>query len=265
MANPTAPLSAIANPYQAYNDLINQQVSTLQAQPQSSALDPLTMLAVAQGFLSPTRTGGFGESLGNAAGQAIGPLSRARAADSDRMDKIAKLRETQVKLALEKKRIDDLNARAAAGYGGDPILDYSRIMNGLKTQYDLAGDPNAIDLDASTPEGKAEKERRIQERQRIKGMIDTMTDRYVGGISRGAGASRQDGDGTEPRRPAASQQPGPGGAAPAQAGRAGRVASDLDLQNARDAYNRGAPIDAILKRFKDNGITGITSEDITGK
>lgn len=264
MANQPGPLTAIANPYQAYNDLINQQVASLQAQPQSSGLDPMTMLAVAQGLLSPTRTGSFGESVGNAAGAAIGPLSKARAADSERMDKIAKLRETQVKLALEKKRIDDLNARAAAGYGGDPILDYSRAMAGLEREASMIGDPNAIDIDTTTDEGKAEQQRRLQERNAITKQMQSLRSRYLGG----GGAA----DGTEPRGQRPAGQPagapatgGPSGAAPAQAGRAGRVASDTDLQAAKDAYARGAPLDAIIKRFKDNGITGITPEDITGK
>lgn len=266
MANPTGPLNAIANPYQAYNDLINQQVASLQAQPQSSGPDPLTMLAVAQGLLSPTRTGSFGESIGNAAGAAIGPLSRARSAEQDRMDKIAKLRETQVKLAIEKQRIDDLNKRAAAGYGGDPILDYSRAMAGLEREASMIGDPNAIDIDTTTDEGKAEQQRRLQERNAITRQMQSLRSRYLGGGGGGAG------DGTEPRgqRPAsqgsgAPATGGPSGAAPAQAGRAGRVASEADLQAAQDAYKRGASLDAIIKRFKDNGITGITPEDITGK
>ena len=263
MANPTGPLTAIANPYQAYNDLISQQIAEY-SKPRGSDLDPMTMLAVAQGLLSPTRTGSFGESIGNAAGAAIGPLSKARSAEQDRMDKIAKLRETQVKLALEKQRLDDLNKRAASGYGGDPILDYSRAMAGLEREASMIGDPNAIDIDTTTDEGKAERERRLQERSAIQKQMQTLRTRYFG--SGGAG------DGTEPRgqRPAGqSAAPpaagGPSGAAPAQAGRAGRVASDSDLQAAQDAYKRGASLDAIIKRFKDNGITGITPEDITGK
>lgn len=267
MANPTAPLTAIANPYQAYNDLINQQVAGLQAQ-QSSAntLDPLTMLAIAQGFLAPTRTGGFGESLGNAAGQAIGPLSRARTADQDRMDKIAKLRETQVKLAMEKQRIDDLNKRAAAGYGGDPILDYSRAMAGLEREASMIGDPNALDLDTTTDEGRAEKARRMQERAAITNQMKQLRGRYfnTGAGGGGGGSAAASEDGTEGKKaPAPAGQPS--GAAPAQAGKAGRVASEEDMQKARDAYRQGAKIPAILKRFQENGITGITAEDITGK
>lgn len=255
MAQPVSPLAA-------YNDLINQQIAQY-SQPRGSDLDPLTMLAVAQGFLSPTRTGSFGESVGNAAGMAIGPLSKARAADQDRMDKIARLRETQVKLALEQQRINDLNARAAAGTG-DPILDYSRAMAGLEREAAMIGDPNALDIDTSTEEGRAEKARRMQDRTAITNQMKALRSRYFSGAGAGAAPKGDtgEGDGTEAKRPAA--QPGPSGAAPAQAGKAGRIASKDDIKNARDAYDRGASIDAIIKRFKDNGITGITAEDITG-
>jgi len=49
--------------------------------------DP-TMLALAQGFLAPTKTGGFGESLGNVAA-AVGP---AQQAEEKRMMEMAKMR-----------------------------------------------------------------------------------------------------------------------------------------------------------------------------
>ena len=275
------PLNQIANPYQAYNDLINQQIGQMQGQPQYSMFnDPAAMFALAQGFLSPTRTGSFGESVGNAAGMAVGPLSKARQADQDRMDKIAKLRETQVRLALEKQRIDDLNSRAAAGTSTDPILDYSRAMAGLEREASMVGDPGALDLDTNTPEGKAEKERRLQERAAIREQMKSLRSRYFSGAGAGArpssdaGASRP--ADTEEETPSRRQAPAGGGsqpaqqpqqrqgaAAPAPAGRAGRIASDTDLESARNAYKQGAPIQAILKRFKENGITGITAEDIT--
>lgn len=283
------PLNQIANPYQAYNDLINQQIGQMQGQPQYSMFnDPAAMFALAQGFLSPTRTGSFGESMGNAAGMAVGPLSKARQADQDRMDKIAKLRETQVKLALEKQRIDDLNSRAASGVSSDPILDYSRAMAGLEREASMVGDPGALDLDTNTPEGKAEKERRLQERAAIREQMKSLRSRYFNGAGAGARPSSDAGSSrpvdTEEETPSRRQAPAnaepgfqnsampqaggrraapSGAAAAAPAGRAGRIASDTDLENARNAYKQGAAIQAILKRFKDNGITGITAEDIT--
>lgn len=273
------PISPLAQ-YMAYNDRRIEQLS----QPRGSDLDPMAMLALAQGFLSPTRTGSFGESVGNAAGMAIGPLSKARAADADRLEKIDKLRETQVRLVLEQQRINDLNKRAAAGYGGDPILDYSRAMAGLEREASMIGDPNALDLDTNTPEGKAEKERRLQERAAITNQMKALRGRYFSGAGAGPAAASSKSDEpvsteTEPPRRSGSaggapdfvgsdvsgggaRQPAakPSGAAP----KAGRIASDVDLEAARSAYKRGASIDAILKRFKDNGITGINPEDITG-
>jgi hypothetical protein len=52
-----------------------------------TGLDP-GMLALAQGFLAPTRTGSFGESLGTAAGN----YATAQAADEQRVRDLAKMR-----------------------------------------------------------------------------------------------------------------------------------------------------------------------------
>ena len=52
-----------------------------------TGVDP-SMLALAQGFLAPTRTGSFGESLGNAAGS----YATAQAADEQRIRDLAKMR-----------------------------------------------------------------------------------------------------------------------------------------------------------------------------
>lgn len=254
MAQPISPLAA-------YNDLINQQVNQL-SQPRGSDLDPLTMLAVAQGLLSPTRTGSFGESIGNAAGAAIGPLSKARSAEQDRMDKIARLRETQVKLALEQQRINDLNKRAESGYGygRDPSLVFQTDMNALENArkgIDLTG----FDIDPNTAE--SERQAELAERRRKYKMFSDQIERLT---AERFGLPQGQGQGQGQPAPARPQQSGggTGGAAPAPAGRAGRIASDDDLENARTAYQRGAPIDAIIKRFKDAGITGITPEQITG-
>lgn len=222
MAQPISPLAA-------YNDLINQQVNQL-SQPRGSDLDPLTMLAVAQGLLSPTRTGSFGESIGNAAGAAIGPLSKARSAEQDRMDKIARLRETQVKLALEQQRINDLNTRAAAGYGGDPILDYSRAMAGLEREASMIGDPNAIDIDPSTPEGAAERQRRMEDRMAITNQMKQLRSRYFGGAGAPQRKESGEGDGTEPRRAAPQAQGSVGAARP---GQSGLIPTDEELKNAK--------------------------------
>jgi hypothetical protein len=233
-------LTAIANPYQAYNDLISQQIAEY-SKPRGSDLDPMTMLAVAQGLLSPTRTGSFGESIGNAAGAAIGPLSKARSAEQDRMDKIAKLRETQVKLALEKQRLDDLNKRAAAGYDRDPSLVYGTSMTGLRGELEAYPDPDElIGLDQSTPEGKARADYLRTKRSEILSAMEAQRKRLMGG---GAG------DGTEPRgqRPAGQSAAPPAaggpsgapaaGATAAKAGQAGLIPTDEEIANAKQAPN----------------------------
>ncbi|NCX23109.1 MAG: hypothetical protein EBX17_08005, partial [Betaproteobacteria bacterium] len=50
-------------------------------------VDP-SMLALAQGFLAPTRTGSFGESLGTA----VGAYQQAQAKEEDRAAQLAKMR-----------------------------------------------------------------------------------------------------------------------------------------------------------------------------
>ena len=59
------------------------------------------MLAVAQGLLSPTKTGGFGESLGLAAGNIQAPLAAMRKEKLDAQSKIDNLQLTAAKLAAE--------------------------------------------------------------------------------------------------------------------------------------------------------------------
>lgn len=79
------------------------QLEQQQAKPQGgilSQIDP-AWLALAQGFLAPTKTGGFGESLANAAGQLQGPLAQMKQQQLSAQEKIDKLKESQAKLALD--------------------------------------------------------------------------------------------------------------------------------------------------------------------
>jgi len=64
-----------------------QNIKDMLAQRENRLFDP-TLLAMAQGFLAPTRTGSFGESLGNVAG-AVAPVQQAE--DKRTMD-LAKMR-----------------------------------------------------------------------------------------------------------------------------------------------------------------------------
>ena len=87
----TAPLSLYAETpqeqeaVQQYKDAQNALLTALQSRTQ--LFDP-TLLAMAQGFLAPTRTGTFGESIGNVAAQ-IAPV---QAAEEKRAQEIAKMR-----------------------------------------------------------------------------------------------------------------------------------------------------------------------------
>lgn len=60
--------------YEKYKDAISR-LEGLLGERENKLFDP-TMLAMAQGFLAPTKTGGFGESLGNVAA-AVGPAMQA--------------------------------------------------------------------------------------------------------------------------------------------------------------------------------------------
>jgi hypothetical protein len=73
----------------AYQDYIDaqQNIKDIIAQRENRLFDP-TLLAMAQGFLAPTKTGSFGESLGNAAGAVI-PV---QAAEEKRAMDMAKMR-----------------------------------------------------------------------------------------------------------------------------------------------------------------------------
>lgn len=72
-------------PIQKYREAQQKLISALENRNQ--LLDP-TLLAMAQGFLAPTKTGSFGEALGNVASQVI-PVQQA---EEKRMQDIAKMK-----------------------------------------------------------------------------------------------------------------------------------------------------------------------------
>ena len=63
-------------------------------------VDPV-MLGLAQGFLSPTKTGGFGESIGTALAGAQGPLEAMRKRQLSAQEKMMELDLARAKLAME--------------------------------------------------------------------------------------------------------------------------------------------------------------------
>lgn len=68
-------------------------------QDRKNRIDP-SMLALAQGFLAPTRTGSFGESLGTA----VGGYSKAQEAEADRAAKLAQMRYELANAALSEEK-----------------------------------------------------------------------------------------------------------------------------------------------------------------
>ena len=88
MAEKTAPISlGYGTPAWTEYTAAQQEARDILEQRQNRLFDP-TMLAMAQGFLAPTKTGSFGESLGNVAA-AVGP---AQQAEEKRTMDMAKMR-----------------------------------------------------------------------------------------------------------------------------------------------------------------------------
>jgi len=95
-----------------------QAMQDMLAQRENRLFDP-TLLAMAQGFLAPTRTGSFGESLGNVAG-AIAPVQQA---EDKRAMEMAKMRLDMAQQGLQTsiglKQQENINAdiaRNTVGY-----------------------------------------------------------------------------------------------------------------------------------------------------
>ena len=99
-------------------------------------VDP-TMLNLAQGLLAPTKTGGLGESISNAAGAVAGPLAAMKQAQMTNLEKIATLKNAQARLAMEapyyQARGDYFGAKAdMTGAGNLSPLDIQRINRNIE-------------------------------------------------------------------------------------------------------------------------------------
>ena len=89
MAEKSAPNLSFAIGSDAMQEYIDAQKNAREKyEERNNRLFDPTMLALAQGFLAPTKTGGFGESLGNVAA-AVGP---AQSAEEKRIMEMAKMR-----------------------------------------------------------------------------------------------------------------------------------------------------------------------------
>jgi len=123
-------------------------------QDRKGRIDP-TYLALAQGFLAPTRTGSFGESLGTA----VGGYSKAQEAEADRNAQLAKMR---YELAL--KAVDE--EKEAARLGLNVVSKLTPKLTAYQQQVQSEGvDPRSpegisrikelLAVDKATPEMKA--------------------------------------------------------------------------------------------------------------
>jgi len=143
----------------AYKNMLRQQTQT---QPGVlNQMDP-KWLAVAQGFLAPTKTGSFGESIGNAAGQLQGPLSQMKQQQMTAMEKIAALQETQARLALAKQK-QEKDANPENDYINN---EYKRAqaLNTYGTMYDRlrSGYMDITGTKFASPEKEAEFNQKAQ-------------------------------------------------------------------------------------------------------
>lgn len=149
--------------YGDYNKALQDQIAQAQAQAQPqggvlSQVDP-TWLALAQGFLAPTKTGGFGESLGNAAGALQGPLAKMKEQQLSAQDRINKLREMQMRLALDtykaQKSDSDLTMDIYRDLRNEKLVN-SLYGEELKNAERIAGNVLATDEERANAQRKVE-------------------------------------------------------------------------------------------------------------
>jgi len=88
---------------QRYQDAYNQLIAAVEKRSQPQFFDP-TLLAISQAFLGPTKTGGFGEAAGIAAGN----VAKAQEAQQTREEELARM-----KLELAGMGVGQANQRAA--------------------------------------------------------------------------------------------------------------------------------------------------------
>lgn len=128
-------LGAYAAALKQQQDMMGQMVSSMQQPQQGGINTPLLQLAA--GFLAPTRTGGFGESLGYAA-QGYGvAAAQERREEMSRLDKLNQLRLAQVELAT---KLPEMQLR----YGGNDV-DTAVTLQKLQQQQDELDRRKALD------------------------------------------------------------------------------------------------------------------------
>jgi len=107
---------------QQYEALNRQQAALQQPAPRQggflSNADPV-MLSLAAGLLSPTKTGGFGESIGAGLEAVQSPLAEIRRQEAARADKMSALQNAQAKLAMD---LYEIRTGKRSGRTDDPSL-----------------------------------------------------------------------------------------------------------------------------------------------
>lgn len=156
--------SGFKNAMDVFDQLLAQQQAVAAQKPQGifANVDPV-MLGVAKGFLSPTRTGGFGESIGLGLAGAEAPLESIRKRQTDAQNKIMELQLARAKMQMEEPLI---SARAEyysnKGLGGTgPSL--SAQSEHLNRQWLMLNNFSAEDL-GMTEEQLEEAKRNVARR-----------------------------------------------------------------------------------------------------
>lgn len=123
----------------AYRQSIQgQRERLMQPAPQQggflSGADPV-MLSLAAGLLSPTKTGGFGESVASGLSAAAGPLSDIRKQEEARLDKLGALSSAEAKLAMD---MYELQTGGRGARARDPALNVKIYNDAAKQSLEAA-------------------------------------------------------------------------------------------------------------------------------
>ena len=141
----------------AYQEALQNLIEALDAR-KNRMFDP-TLLALAEGFLSPTRTGGFGESLGMAAGK-VSAAEQQRAKEEQELAK-AKLDIAQLNLQQQRQMMMD-QPYAAMFAGAQP---------GAQPMAGQAPGKPAEQVSAKSPEQKSPSDPIVQSMGGVKGRM----------------------------------------------------------------------------------------------
>ena len=138
--------------FEKYNQLLSQRLAEAQARASAAPTSPLggidpAMLALAQGFFAPTKTGAFGESVGSALGAASGPLAAMKKQQLDAQDKVNELMLAQAKLNMEAPYWQR-RGLGLAGVGEGTPNSQINALKGELASYENASDETLAALEA---------------------------------------------------------------------------------------------------------------------